>query len=466
MKVLLIRHHRPSINTRLSESINQIQGVYPPLGIAYIAAVLEEKHEVTILDTQALNLTRDEIKQSIQKINPDVVGITCMTPTIRASLEISELTKEVSDDIITVLGGPHLSAFPKETLTYDHVDFGVVGEGEIVFPGLLTALEGENQLNEIDGLVFKKNGEIKFNSPKKYVKDLDSLPFPARHLLPNKKYYSIHADYPFTTLMTSRGCPFNCGYCFRDIFNRKLRFRSAKNVVDEIELCLEMRFKEIWFYDDVFTFNKKRVAEICSEILNRGLDFKWTAISRVDTVDYDLLKKMKKAGCYRIRYGVESGNQEILDLMNKRITLNMVKKTIKLTKKLGIETLCFFMIGYPGENSEKIKETIDFSIKIDPNWVMFSNAIPFPKTNFLELAYKKGLLKDRNYWDKFVLNKTDEKIPYSFPNLDRWVEFAFKRFYFRPKFVLKTILNLKSIRQNQRYILGLRALINYRSFLA
>lgn len=465
MRILLVRHHISSINTRLSENINRIQGIYPPLGIAYIAGVLEGEHDVNILDTRAFNLTRDEIKEAILKNDPDIVGITCMTPTIRASLEISELAKEASKNIITVLGGPHLSAFPKETLSYDHVDFGVVGEGEIVFPQLISALEGKKKFDDIDGLVFKNNGRIKFNPPKRYIKDLDSLPFPARHLLPNERYFSIHADYPFTTLMTSRGCPFNCGYCFRSVFDNVLRFRSPKNIVDEVELCLEMGFKEIWFYDDVFTVNKKRVAEICSEILNRGLKFKWTAISRVDCVDYDLLKKMKRAGCHRIRYGVESGDQEILNSMNKGITLNAAKKTIEWTKKLGIETLCFFMIGYPGEDEEKIKKTIDFVIKLDPDWAMFSNTVPFPKTNLLELAYKKGLLKDKNYWKKFVLGKTSKRIPYLFPNLDRWVEIAFKRFYFRPRFILKTALKLKSIKQAQRYMLGLWALINYRSFL-
>jgi radical SAM superfamily enzyme YgiQ (UPF0313 family) len=464
MKILLVRHHKPSINTRLAENVNKIQGIYPPLGIAYIAAVLEKEHKVSILDTQTLNLTREGIKAAIKKFNPDIVGITCMTPTIEASLEISELAKEVSKDIVTVLGGPHLSVFPKETLSYEHVDFGVVNEGEIVFPKLISALEGKKRFSDIDGLVYKDNGRIKFNPPKSYVKNLNSLPFPARHLLPNKKYYSIHADYPFTTMITSRGCPFNCSYCFKGVFGRILRLRSPKNVVDEIELCLEMGFKEIWFYDDIFTVNKKRTAEICSEILERGLKFKWTAITRVDCVDYELLKKMKRAGCYRIRYGVESGDQEILNLMNKGINLHTVRKTIELTKKVGIEPFCFFMLGYPGEDKRKIKKTIDFAIKLDPNWAMFSNTVPFPATKLLEQAYEAGLLKNKNYWRDFVLRRTNERIPYEFPGLDKWVELAFKRFYFRPKFVLKTVSKIRSLRQVKNYLLGLQALLNFKNF--
>lgn len=464
MRILLVRHHKPSINTRLSENVNRIQGVYPPLGIAYVAATLEEEHDVQILDTQALNLTLNEIKKSIRRFNPDIVGITCMTPTIHASLEISKLVKEISEDIITVLGGPHMSIFPKETLTYDHVDFGVVGEGEVVFPQLISALEGKKKIKNVDGLVFKNDGRIKFNPPRRYVKDLDSLPFPARHLLPYKKYFSILADRPFTTLITSRGCPFNCAYCFKDIFSRIMRFRSPKNVVDEIELCLKMGIKEIWFYDDVFTLDKKRVIKICSEIVKRGLKFRWTAVTRVDLVDYEVLKKMKKAGCYRIRYGVESGSQEVLNSMKKGISLERVKKTFELTKKVGIETFAFFMLGYPTEDKEKIKKTINFALKLNPDWAMFSNTVPFPGTELLEQAYEEGLLVDKDYWKKFVLGKTKKRIPYRFPGLDKWVELAFKRFYFRPKFALRTLLNVRSVRQMKNYMRGLEALIRWRSY--
>jgi radical SAM superfamily enzyme YgiQ (UPF0313 family) len=410
------------------------------------------------------NIQKREIREMIKKINPDIVGITCMTPTIKASLEISQLTKELSKDIITVFGGPHMSAFPRETLTYNHIDFGVVGEGEIVFPELISALEGKKKFKDVDGLVYKKNKRIKFNPPKSYVKNLDSLPFPARHLLSNEKYFSIHADFPFTTMITSRGCPFNCSYCFRGAFDRIIRLRSPKNVVDEIEACLNMGFKEIWFYDDTFTFNKKHALEICSEILRRRLNFKWTAITRVDCIDYDLLKRMKEAGCYRIRYGVESGNQEILNSMCKGINLKTAENTIKMTKKVGIETLSFFMIGYPGEDTKKIKDTINFAIKSDTDWAMFSNVVPFPNTELLELAYKMKFLKDKDYWNKFVLGKTNKKIPYQFPELDEYIKFAFRRFYLRPKFVFKTILRIRNARQLKRYLYGLWGLIRFKSF--
>ena len=466
MRVMLIRYHNiGNINTRLPESINRVQGVYPPLGIAYVASTLEKfGHDVRILDSRALNLTAEETKKHIEKFNPDVVGITCMSSTIKGSLEAAYLTKQVSKGIVTVMGGPQVFIYPKETTNYDFVDFGIAGEGEIIMPELLEALDGKKKLGEIDGLVYKKNG-IKFNPAKRYVKDLDSLPFPARHLLPNYKYFSILSDHPFTTLITSRGCPFRCGYCFRKKLDRIVRYRSAKNVVDEIQYCLEKwKFREIWFYDDTFTMNKRHAAQICKEIIDRGLDFKWEAVTRVDCVSRGMLRLMKKAGCRMVRYGIESGDQETLNIMKKGITLEQAKKATKWTRETGMESFCFFMIGYPNEDEKKIKNTIDFAKNLNIDWAMFSNVTPYPSTDLLELAYEKGLLKDREYWRKFTLGKTNERIPYEFPDMDRWVKKAYKSFYLRPGFAAKTLFKIKSLRQVKKYLLGLYAILNFKTF--
>ena len=466
MRVMLIRYHNiGNINTRLPESINKVQGVYPPLGIAYVASALEKfGHEVHILDSRALNLTAGETKKHIERINPDVVGTTCMSSTIRGSLEVLCLAKEVSRDIVTVIGGPQLFIYPKETISYDFVDFGVAGEGEIVMPELLKALEGRKRFKEIDGLVYKENG-IKFTPAKRCVRDLDSLPFPARHLLPNYKYFSILSDHPFTTLITSRGCPFKCGYCFRKKLDRIVRYRSAENVVDEIEHCLEKwGFREIWFYDDTFTMNEKHAVQICKEITDRGLDFKWEAVTRVDRVNRELLKLMKEAGCKRIRYGIESGDQETLDVMKKGITTEQIEKATEWTREAGMENFCFFMIGYPNENSEKIKKTIDFAKNLNIDWAMFSNVVPYPATDLFELAHKSGLLKDREYWRRFTLGETEERIPYEFPGMNGWVKKAYTSFYLRPKFIAETLTKIRSFREVKKYLLGLYAILNFRMF--
>lgn len=466
MKILLTRYHNVgNINTRLPESINKVQGVYPPLGIAYVASVLEkEGHDVHILDSQALNLTASETKKRIESIRPDVVGTTCMTSTIRGSFEVLRLAKEVSSEIKTVMGGPHLLIYPKETLENRHVDFGIAGEGEVVAPQLIKALEGRKKMEKINGLVYKKNG-IKFNKPKGCIEDLDSLPFPSRHLLPNNKYFSILSETPFTTIITSRGCPYRCGYCFKGMFGREPRYRSPENVVDEIEECLQnWNFREIWFYDDTFTIDMERAKMICEEIMKRGLDFKWEAVTRVDRVNKDLLILMKKAGCKRIRYGVESGDQETLDKMKKGITVEQTRKALGWTKEAGMENFCFFMIGYPGETPENISRTLEFSKNPDVDWAMFSNVTPYPSTDLMRLAHEKGLMPDKNYWRRYTLGEIDDRIPYIFPGMDRWVKKAYMSFYLRPSFILRNLRKIRSPGDLKKYILGFYAILNFKMF--
>jgi len=465
MKILLVRHHNiGNINTRLPESVNRVQGIYPPLGIAYIASVLENLgHEVDILDSQALNLTLDETKKMIEKFNPDIVGVTSMTSTTRGAFEVAKISKEVSGDIITVLGGPNLSVYPKETLSHDFVDFGVVGEGEIVMPKLIFALEDKMDVEKIDGLVYKQKKVVKFKPPKNYVKDLNSLPFPARHLLPNHKYFSIISKQPFTTMIISRGCPFKCGYCFKKKFDNIVRFRDVENIIEEIEYCLDRwKFKEIWFYDDIFTLNKKLITNLCKEIIRRDLEFKWETATRVDFVDKNILRLMKKAGCYRIRYGIESGDQNIIDTMKKNINLSQARRAIKITKEVGMENFCFFMIGYPTETKRDIINTIKFSLNPDIDWAMFSNVVPYPKTDLFDLALKNGLLKDKEYWEKFILGLEDEKIKYEFPDIDELVKFAYKKFYFRPGFILRRISKTRDLKEIRNYLLGIFALMKFR----
>lgn len=465
MRVLLVRHHDVEhINIRMPESVNKVQGIYPPLGLAYIAAVLRQHgHEASIIDSQALNLTTEELRSKVENYHPDVVGVTCMVSTFKGALEVARLTKNIDTDIKTVLGGPHLFSFPKETLSYDYVDFGVAGEGEIIMPELLLALEGKKRFETIDGLAYKENGTIKYTPAVRYVKDLDSLPFPARELLPNHKYFSILADQPFTTMISSRGCPFKCGYCSKKPLDTHMRYRSIKNVVDEIEYCLEKwNFRTIWFYDDTFTVNRKRTVEFCKEVIDRGLKFKWETPTRVDRVDLELLKLMKKAGCRRLRYGVESGSQRILDKMVKDITLNDARNAIQWSKKAGIESFCFYMVGYPGEGEEEIKKTIDFSIELDSNWAMFSNVTPYPFTELHSMAVKEGLLKDEEYWKKYVLGETKERIPYEFQDMEKWVKKAYQRFYFRPKVVYRTLVSIRDYRQFKRYLLGLYAILRFK----
>ncbi len=443
MKIVLVRYHdNNNINTRLPESLNKKQGVLPPLGIAYIAGSLERAgHDVTIIDAMAENLTRNEVKEKIKESGAKIVGVTCMTPTIHGALEACEIAKECGTTVI--IGGVHLEVYPKETLSYDYIDYGVIGEGEETIVELVEAIEKNKDVSNIKGIAYKKNGEV-FINPVRIIEDIDSLPTPARHLLPIKKYNSIIGLYPMTTMMTSRGCPFKCGFCFKSETDKFLRLRDPIKVVDEMEdVIKQYGIKEIMFYDDTFTWNKKHVIDICNEILRRKIKVKWEAPTRVNTIDEELLKLMKKAGCRRLRFGVESGDPEILKLMNKNINVPMVKKAIGLTRKIGIESFAYFIIGYANETPKTIRKTINLAKELDCDLVMFTVATPAPETPLYAMAFEKGLI-NFDYWKKFTLKEIDSRFPYFVPDAEDWIKKAYREFYFRPKYILRQFFKIRS----------------------
>jgi len=285
------------------------------------------------------------------------------------------------------------------------------------------------------------------------ISDLDKIPFPARHLTPYKKYSSLLAKRnPITTMITSRGCPYNCLFCMRPHLGKKFRARSAKNVVDEIEECVNIGIKEFLIYDDTFTVERKRVMDICNEIMRRRLDIGWDIRTRVDTVDYELLKKMKKAGCERIHYGVEKGNQEQLDILRKGITLKQVKNAFRLTKKVGIGTLAYFMIGGPKETRKTVMQSINFAKMIKPDYAHFSITTPFPATDLYDLALKKAIIK-KDVWKEFAKKPGKDFVPPVWDeNLSReemisLLRLAYKKFYTRPVYIINRFLGMKSLHE-------------------
>jgi len=459
MKVLLIRHHDiGNINTRLPASLNKMQGLYPPLGLLYIAAALEkEGHQVQVLDTQALNLTTQETKEEIRKAKPDIVGITAMTPTVKGAFEVARLSKEIYPNVPTVLGGVQLSLYPEATVSNPYVDFGINGEGEYVMIDLLKALSSHKDFSKITGLIYKHNGKIKTNGCR-IVEDLDSIPFPARYLVRMKDYSCVIAKDPMTTMMTSRGCPYRCGFCFKGPTDSKLRFRSPKSVVDEMEECInKYHVKEIMFYDDTFTADRKHALGICNEIIKRGLKISWEAPTRVNCVDEELLEKMEKAGCIRLRLGVESGNDEILKVMRKGTNKEMIKKAFAMLRKTKIETFAYFIIGYVHENEQTIRDTIDFAKELNSDWVMFTVATPLPQTPLFDEAVKLGYM-DKDYWLDFMTNPAPKRLKFFVKDADQWAKKAYKEFYFRPQFVLKKLKKLRSIDTLRKYINGFRGI--------
>lgn len=459
MKVQLIRYHDlDNTNTRLAQSLNKKQGVLPPLGIGYIASSLEKAgHKVDIIDAIALALSKEQVLERIRKFNPKVVGITAMTPTIKGALEVAELAKTTG--AITVMGGVHMSILPLETLQYDTVDFGIIGEGEESMVELCNALEKDESYENIDGLCFKKDGRINIGQPK-IISDLDSLPMPAFHLLPMKKYSSIIGLDPTCTMMGSRGCPYQCGFCYKTPSDKKYRIRSVEKIVDEIKFLIKnYQVKEIMFYDDIMPKDYARA--LSEEIISRNVKIKWQTPQRVNLVDPELLKLMAKAGCRILRFGVEQGDPDQMEFVEKRINPEQVKAAFRDAKKVGISTFAYFIIGYINETEQTMQATIDLAKDLDPRYVMFTKAVPLPNTPLMYQSVEQGLVSP-DYWTKFTLGEKLDPMPSLVPNADQWVKKAYRSFYLRPKRILEQIVSIRSFSDLQKSIDAMIGILSFK----
>lgn len=432
-----------------------------PLGIAYLGAVLEKVgHQVKIIDAPPLGYTLEEIIGEFKEFNPDLVGLTCLTPDFHKVVSLAKAIK-AERAMPIIIGGPHLTAAPEETMKHNFFDYGVIGEGEETLLELVETLESKrfDQLENLKGIVYRQNGRVVKTLPRPYLNNLDDLPFPARHLMPSfKQYHPTPASYkklPVGTMITSRGCPFRCLYCDRSIFGNQFRFRSAKNVVDEIEVIIkDFGAREIRIWDDTFNAKPERVIEICQEIVRRKLDFPWTCLGRVNFITEEMVRWMKKAGCWQISFGVESGDDEVLKNIRKGQTTEMVRKAIKLVRQAGIGCRGFFMLGLPGDTEKTIRKTIEFSKELDLDVAGFYPTIPFPNTDLTKMAERTGELKtayyDYYHYDEFKMNLPNKLfyVPAGLTEtiIRAYVQKAYHEFYLRPKFIFRQLLRLRSFK--------------------
>lgn len=444
MKVLLISP--PTLNplrADMSDLFEKESGLYPPLGLLYLAARLlqDGRHQVKVLDGPALGASHESIEQEIREFRPQVVGIQTLTFTLLDALAVAERVKRVDPAIHVCLGGPHVFLYPRETLNFPFVDSLVLGEGEMTFPELLNALEKGKPLEEQQGIAFRSGGEVILTNGRPLIESLDTLPFPARRLIPYQRYYSVLGrEGIMTTMITSRGCPFSCIYCGRFHIGKRFRARSARNVVDEMEACLEMGIGEFQVFDDIFTLDKKRALAVCQEIVQRDLNLSWAIRSRVDTVDRELLQALARAGCRRISYGVEAGSDEILKNLKKGITTRQAEEAVRMTQEMGIAVLADFMLGSPGEKREHILRTIDFALKLRPDFAQFTVTTPYPATELYLDGLRRGVI-ERDYWQEFARAPRDDFVtPFWNEHLSReelleLFRLAYRRFYLRPSYV-------------------------------
>ena len=415
----------------------------PPLNLMYLAAALEKASmSVKIIDDDLYQLDFEKIANLVSKIDPMVVGITATTATIKNSLKYIKAVKKVLPNTLTVIGGPHPTFVPNETLkTEDSLDIVVLGEGEETIVEIAEKYKDDkiNSLSEIKGIFYRNNDKINSTPLRPLIKDLDNLPFPARHLVSFKDYKTSKNQ--SGGMITSRGCVFSCNYCSSSlIMGKKFRTRSPENVVDEMEeLVYKYGVKDIAFLDDIFMLNKRRAMAIADEIKNRDIDLSFITSSRVDTVNHELLEHLKNAGMSTLYCGVESGSQRVLDLMGKGINLKQIEDAIKAAKDVDIDVMGSFILGYPGETSKEMDQTIDFSIKLDTDYSQFSILTPFPGTPIYYELKKKGLL-DTEDWSKYtvldsVLNY--EKLGLSKKLVERKLAKAYLKFYLRPKYLIR-----------------------------
>ncbi len=472
-KVLLISP--PLSVAKQAGSLKGIANVLPTMGIGYIASLLE-RHGigVRIFDYIGEPKILEDMLKDISDASPDIIGITATILTISTSNELAEEIRNRFPGIPIIIGGPQLCSAPEKTMSSGPYDIGVVGEGEETMLELSNAIKsGVKDFSGIRGLIIKKDGKLVFTAPRPYIEDLDLLPPPARHLYPPlHKYNPVPASYikkPVGLMISSRGCPYQCIFCDRKVFGNKFRAHSPKYVVDEMENVINVHgAREIRFMDDTFTLDIKRVDEICDEILKRRIKVPWTCLTRVNTVNLEILKKMKKAGCWQVIYGIEAGDQRMLDIIKKGVTVEQNETGIKLAKRAGLNVRATFVFGLPGETLDTIKNTVNFAKRMNLDVVNFFTVILFPGNELYSMAKKAGKILHENYDEYTSLIDTEETHLHYVPEgiteiqMKNAIVEAYRTYYFRPGYILRQLFSIKNAEDILRYWTAFKSVVSMR----
>lgn len=470
-KVLLVIP--PITHKEMHGGLAEAGSCEPSLGLCYLASNLRKSGiDVEILDSIALRLSPEQVITLILEKNPEILGITAVTITINKAALLARLIKEKNKDIITVVGGPHMSAIPEQTmLEFRDIDIGVIGEAEETIVELILGLKNKRALNNIRGLVLRgDNGSVYNTGLREPIKDLDSLPLPAWDLLPYlpKYYYTPAYSFnrsPSSSIITTRGCGFNCSFCFQQAFGRKVRSHSVDYTLKIIHnLYFNYGIRDIRILDDNFMLFKNRLLGFCEGIRKEKLALSWSCLARVDMVDSGILRKMKLAGCWQVSFGIESGCQEILNSVNKNISLDKVERAVELTRKSGIKTLGYFMIGFPGEDEETVYRTTKFAKRLGLDNFKMQFLTPYPGSLLYERAQEYGHF-DKLNWDKMNTDTEPCFIPFSLSKSQMIYlqKRAFREFYLRPRIIYSY---LKMFRRPEHFIKLYLGLIAFLKFLS
>ncbi|MBW7957408.1 MAG: B12-binding domain-containing radical SAM protein [Deltaproteobacteria bacterium] len=468
MKIILVDPpFEEELSVGGSKSIQKVLNVIPALGLAYVAASAEKAgYEVKIFDC-TLGMSHAELAEALKRERPDVVGITGTTPSSISMYRVARDVRSLLPDALVVAGGAHLTAVPGEVMKSAPFDAGVVGEGEVTFVELVRHFEehGRKNLGDVQGIVFKEGDRVISTGRRPFIKDLDNLPFPARHLLPPLSAYrptpASYRKLPLGVMITSRGCPFQCTFCDRSVFGTTYRVRSAKNVMDEVEeLIGRYGAREIRFFDDTLTMNKKRVFEICDEFDRRKIRIPWTCLTRVSAVTPEMLKRMKQAGCWQVLYGLESGDDRMLKLLSKGITVEHSENATRWAREAGLSVRADFIVGTPGETLESMEKTLEFAKRLRVDYAHFNKFVPFPGTELYEAltakGYKFDFTKSSSILDHSALLYVPEGMDAE--AYGKYLDHMYRSFYLRPSYILRRLFSIKSLAQLKGQINGFFAI--------
>ena len=369
---------------------------FPPLGLGYLASALRKKG----FDVEFVDCTFMQFKEAVEKVKrarAKIVGFYSMFSMKKTTLELASAIKgECGGDCgLLVVGGPLPSWSPEAFL--DAFDVVAVGEGEETIVELAESIAGGTSFSGVDGIVYKEDSRVVHNEPRRFIHDLDRLAYPARDLFDNKaykRYYLNRFGYSISSMITSRGCPFSCDFCSRPIFGVDMRTRSVNNIVGEVEQIKALGYDRVWFADDCFTLNRHHLLAVCNEMVRRGIDAQWECLSRVDTMDTEVAEGMKRAGCQRVFFGIESGNDSVLGLMKKQITTAQAKRAVHAAKAAGLKVGAFFIVGYPGETDKTVLDTVHFASALPLDYLSFTLPYPIPGTPLYERVKDKGVAID------------------------------------------------------------------------
>jgi anaerobic magnesium-protoporphyrin IX monomethyl ester cyclase len=423
---------------RSMDRLRQGEETIPGIGTLVLAAVARTRgYQVHLVDAKGQGASVDDVSRQIAALRPDYLGLSATTISVTNAARVAEGVKAALPDVVTILGGAHVSAIPERTMAaFPAFDFGVVGEGEVSLFELLRGLESGRGVEEVPGLAYRRDGSVYANPRAPFIDDLDALPFPAWDLLPDfpHRFQASLFSYPSTpvaTLITSRGCPFSCSFCDRSTSGKRARMHGVDYVVRMCRQLVERGARHIIFVDDLFTVRKQRVVELCRAFLDESFTFSWSCNSHPNLLDLDTLRLMRRAGCWQIAYGIESGSQRILDVVKREVRIPRMRETLRMTRAAGIRTKGYVMIGHPTEGIDSLTETAAFLKDAELDLCQITKFTPYPGTPAYPTIDAYGSFAED--WEqmnamnfKFVPTGLSEDI------LETYFDHLYRTFYSRP----------------------------------